>query len=212
MDAYSFSVLQRTSRRIFAGAVILLLAALSPLAAHAQETTVEYPYVGEAFVHQDALVGLIEGVHLFVEDGVTDGCWTNAREIANRIVLIFAAENISATINSGDWGFSPMDPRLDLRISGRRVDGGCLASAQMALYFSNNTVLNFAHENRIASIRTSQSNIMWITSQAMVGPENIDDVVDGWVSEWIGVLAMRIAGQRVSEQVVRANFQWGFSQ
>ncbi len=211
MNVFDSQALRNFCCPAIAAIAAITLSALVPQMANAQDTSVEYPYVGEAVVPYEALVGLIDNVHLFVDDSVTDSCWTNARDVAGTIVEILRAARVPVNVDGGDWGYSPMNPRLDLSITGRRVDGNCVASAQMVLYFANNTVLNFSHANSIASIRTSQTNIMWITNQAMYGPNNIDGAVENWATQWVGGLATAITTQRASQQVARANAHWGYS-
>lgn len=190
-----------------------LVAGLSVTAAHAQEEEQpEYRNAGEASVSYQGLSGLVEGVNLLIQNDMEGDCWTNASDVAESIIAILQENDIGVSNNREAFGHSPIRPRLELSLSGQRAGDACIASAQAALYFNNNTQLVFGFDGAIAAARTQQLNIMWMNNQALASNNSINDVALAWGEQMVTAVSDRITTQRESEEVQAALQTWGFAE
>lgn len=169
-----------------------------------------YRVGGEVTLPHEALPGFVQSTHLFIRDNVTGGCWTNANEVTEQIGSILRDAGISIGVIPQAYGYSPIMPRLELLATGERLEEACLVSVQLVLYFTNNTQLNFAHEDAVVSVRTHQSNIMWMKTQAIVSNDPVDDYLESWVAASVAELAAQIISARARPGVVQAMENWGF--
>jgi len=169
-----------------------------------------YRMAGEVTLPHEALPGLVQSTHLFIQDNVISGCWTNTRDVTERIRLILHDAGVSVGDARQAYGYSPIMPRLELLATGERLEEACLVSVQLVLYFTNNTQLNFAHEDAVASVRTHQSNIMWMRTQAIVSNDPVNEYLETWAAASVAELSEQIIAARSRPGVVQALESWGF--